>query len=43
MKFTTEFRDIYYELVSRTIGTDPNTVGRRGPHQPALPMTRPAR
>jgi hypothetical protein len=23
LKFTTDFRDIYYELLSRTIGTDP--------------------
>jgi len=23
MKFTTDFRDIYYELLSRTVGTDP--------------------
>ena len=23
LKFTTDFRDIYYELLSRTVGTDP--------------------
>ena len=39
LKFTTDFRDIYYELLSRTVGTDPDAVGRRGPHQPGLPMT----
>jgi uncharacterized protein (DUF1501 family) len=23
LKFTTDFRDVYYELLSRTVGTDP--------------------
>jgi uncharacterized protein (DUF1501 family) len=24
LKFTTDFRDVYYELLSRTVGTDPS-------------------
>jgi uncharacterized protein (DUF1501 family) len=27
LKFTTDFRDVYYELLTRTVGTDPPSVG----------------
>ncbi|MGZ6778884.1 MAG: DUF1501 domain-containing protein, partial [Mycobacterium sp.] len=33
LKYTTDFRDVYYELLTRTVGTDPTPsvgAGRSG-------------
>jgi hypothetical protein len=39
LKFTKDFRDVYYELLTRTVGTDPTPSVGPGPPRPGLPMT----
>ncbi len=38
LKFTTDFRDIYYELLTRTVGTDPTPSVGAGRTRPGLPI-----
>ena len=38
LKYTTDFRDIYAELLARTVGTDPTPGGGHRTKQPGLPI-----
>jgi hypothetical protein len=39
LKPTTDLRDVYYELLSQTLQTDPTPSVRDGPSQPGIPLS----